>query len=46
MQVLKALSEVSTIIAGQSPPSDTYNVDGFGLPFFQGKTDFGDLYLK
>lgn len=46
MQVLKALSEVSTIIAGQSPPSDTYNTIGDGLPFFQGKTDFGDLYPK
>lgn len=40
----KALSEISTIIAGQSPPSDTYNTDGDGLPFFQGKTDFGELY--
>ena len=46
MQVFKELSEVSTIIAGQSPPSDTYNTDEVGLPFFQGKTDFGDLYPK
>ncbi len=29
---------------GQSPPSDTYNDDGEGLPFYQGKTDFGSLY--
>lgn len=26
---------------GQSPPSSTYNTDGIGLPFFQGKADFG-----
>jgi type I restriction enzyme, S subunit len=26
---------------GQSPPGDTYNENGDGLPFFQGKTDFG-----
>ena len=26
---------------GQSPPGDTYNEDGDGLPFYQGRTDFG-----
>lgn len=26
---------------GQSPPGNTYNADGEGLPFYQGKTDFG-----
>lgn len=26
---------------GQSPPGDTYNESGEGLPFFQGRTDFG-----
>lgn len=29
---------------GQSPPSRTYNDQGVGLPFFQGKAEFGDLY--
>src|SRR5690242_4777439 len=29
---------------GQSPPSSTYNNDGKGLPFFQGKAEFGDIY--
>ena len=29
---------------GQSPDSTTYNKIGDGLPFYQGKTDFGDLY--
>ncbi len=26
---------------GQSPPGDTYNESGAGLPFYQGRTDFG-----
>jgi type I restriction enzyme S subunit len=34
------LEEISHIIAGQSPNSDTYNFDKIGLPFFQGKADF------
>lgn len=29
---------------GQSPPSRTYNQTGEGLPFYQGKAEFGDLY--
>ncbi len=32
------------VILGQSPPSSTYNVEGLGLPFFQGKAEFGDFY--
>lgn len=35
---------VSEIIMGQSPPGNTYNDHGQGLPFFQGKTDFGEYY--
>jgi len=26
---------------GQSPPGETYNEAGVGLPFYQGRTDFG-----
>jgi type I restriction enzyme S subunit len=37
------ISEVCEVIAGQSPPSDTYNQDKIGVPFFQGKADFGVL---
>lgn len=29
---------------GQSPPGETYNEAGEGLPFFQGRTDFGFRY--
>ena len=38
------LDSVADIIAGQSPSSSTYNSDGIGVPFFQGKADFGKLY--
>jgi type I restriction enzyme, S subunit len=39
-----SLSDCCEIVAGQSPPSTTYNRDGNGLPFFQGKADFGEIY--
>ncbi len=29
---------------GQSPPGVTYNEEGEGIPFFQGRTDFGFRY--
>ncbi len=32
---------MAEVILGQSPPSSAYNQDGNGLPFFQGKADFG-----
>jgi type I restriction enzyme S subunit len=38
------LEETCEIILGQSPPSKTYNTEGIGLPFYQGKAEFGDLY--
>jgi len=40
----KRLGDHCEIILGQSPPSDTYNSEGIGLPFFQGKAEFGDLH--
>ena len=43
MRVSK-LKDCCTIIAGQSPESKFYNSNGDGLPFFQGKADFGELY--
>ncbi len=33
-----------TLIMGQSPPGDTYNEVGKGLPFYQGRRDFGRRY--
>ncbi|WP_065429140.1 restriction endonuclease subunit S [Bacillus sp. 522_BSPC] len=41
---LRKLSDVCEIIMGQSPDSSSYNESGEGLPFFQGKADFGELY--
>lgn len=39
-----SLIDVNEVIAGQSPESQYYNQDGIGLPFFQGKTDFGTVF--
>lgn len=33
------------ITMGQSPDGKTYNDTGDGMPFYQGKTEFGDLYI-
>jgi len=38
-----ALSDVSLVIQGQSPPGSSYNLQGNGLPFFQGKAEFGSV---
>lgn len=35
------VGEVFDLTMGQSPPGETYNDAGDGLPFFQGRTDFG-----
>lgn len=43
MEKLK-LKDCCTIIAGQSPESKYYNKKNIGIPFFQGKADFGVLY--
>lgn len=40
------LKDVGNITMGQSPKSETYNTIGEGLPFFQGKADFGILHPK
>lgn len=39
--ILSNLGKEFNITMGQSPSGSTYNEDGIGLPFFQGKTDFG-----
>lgn len=38
---LASLGQLADIIAGQSPPGHTYRKSPQGLPFFQGKADFG-----
>ncbi len=41
---LVRLDDITEITLGQSPPSTSYNNVAHGLPFFQGKAEFGDLY--
>jgi len=38
------LGEVATLTMGQSPPSSTYIVFRKGLPFLQGKAEFGEIH--
>lgn len=38
------LTEIANIIMGQSPEGETYNTDGNGMIFYQGRTDFGRRY--
>jgi len=40
----KKLGEVCEINMGQSPTSSTYNNNQNGLPFYQGKKDYGEKY--
>ena len=35
------LSDIAIVTMGQSPKGDTYNEDGVGTVFFQGRTEFG-----
>lgn len=42
--VYAPLSVYVGVIMGQSPPSSAYNETGEGLPFYQGKAQFGRLY--
>lgn len=38
------IGEDFNVTMGQSPPGETYNEYGDGMPFFQGRTDFGFRY--
>ena len=38
---VKKLGDVFHITMGQSPPGDTYNEVADGIPFYQGRADFG-----
>jgi type I restriction enzyme S subunit len=44
MATIIPLSKASKIIMGQSPPGDTYNEDGVGLPLLNGPTEFGPTH--
>jgi type I restriction enzyme S subunit len=40
----QTLEQICAVVLGQSPPSSAYNDQGVGLPFYQGKAEFGALY--
>jgi len=42
---IKKLGEVCKVIAGQSPEGKYYNSEGIGLPFYQGKKEYGEKYI-
>lgn len=41
----KQIRDLCEVIAGQSPEGKFYNADGEGMPFYQGKKDFGDRFI-
>lgn len=41
---IKRLDAIAEIVMGQSPPGSSYNEVGQGKPFFQGKTEFGEIH--
>jgi type I restriction enzyme S subunit len=42
----KTIGDLCEVIAGQSPEGKFYNIEGKGMPFYQGKKDFGDKFIK
>lgn len=43
---ITTLGSMTEIIMGQSPSSSSYNENGEGLPFYQGKAEFGNKYPR
>ncbi len=39
-----ALSDLANIVMGQSPDGETYNMEGVGMIFYQGRADFGNRF--
>lgn len=42
----KQIGDLCEVIAGQSPEGKFYNADGNGMPFYQGKKDFGKKFIE
>lgn len=40
------IGDLCEVVAGQSPEGKFYNSDGKGMPFYQGKRDFGEKFIK
>lgn len=43
---VRDLKDIATVIMGQSPDGDSYNENGDGEIFYQGKTDFNFRFVK
>lgn len=43
---VKKIHNLAILTMGQSPSGSTYNQNGTGLPFYQGRTDFGFRFPK
>jgi len=43
---IKQIGDLCEVIAGQSPEGKFYNAEGKGMPFYQGKKDFGDKFIE
>ena len=42
---ISKLGDIAEVVAGQSPPGESYNGEANGVPFYQGKTEFGDIFI-
>jgi len=42
----RTLGDVAEVIAGQSPEGSYYNTSRDGLPFYQGKKEFGERFIQ
>jgi type I restriction enzyme S subunit len=42
----KQIGDLCEVVAGQSPEGKFYNSDGNGMPFYQGKKDFGEKFIE
>jgi len=41
----RSVGDLCEVIAGQSPEGKSYNSDGKGMPFYQGKKEFGEKFI-
>jgi type I restriction enzyme S subunit len=42
----KQIGDLCEVIAGQSPEGKFYNAEGKGMPFYQGKKEFGEKFIE
>lgn len=42
----KNIGDLCEVVAGQSPDGKYYNTNGVGMPFYQGKKDFSEKFIR